>query len=368
MTKKNIIFFLPNFILGGASEAITKILKNINKKKFNTFLICLNKCSYINELKKNRVKVIIVNRSKTIFAMPQIKDKIKKISKNQLQTIFISNINYANILSIIFLRKIPHLKIITVDRTPLSELDEHQGKFIKFLKNVIIKFSIKILYKYSDIAIANSKIVSNRIEKFSNRKFYTIYSQSISKIKKFKIRKYKRNTTLNILWIGRLSEEKNFMTMIETAEKLKHLKIKIYIAGDGKLKNILITKINKLNLNHKFVFLGFKKDLQKYFNFCHLNINTSIFESFPNSVAQSINNSLPIIASKSGGGIDELLGFGKFGHMFEVNNSKNLSKYILKFIKKQKDFYTKAYKAHKNLRKFNFDKIDNQYEKIFLKL
>ena len=45
---------------------------------------------------------------------------------------------------------------------------------------------------------------------------------------------------------------------------------------------------------------------------------SSDFEGFPNSVVDAINYSVPVIATKSHGGIYEILGYGKNGFIFEV--------------------------------------------------
>ena len=44
--KIELIFFLPNFISGGAGKSITELCEALNKNKFNTNIICLNKCFY----------------------------------------------------------------------------------------------------------------------------------------------------------------------------------------------------------------------------------------------------------------------------------------------------------------------------------
>ena len=97
MTKKNIIFFLPNFSHGGASQSICKILYDLNKKKYNCYLICLNNCIYKKKLIKNSIKVIEINGKRTIFSFFKIRKKVLDIiKKNNFKSIFISNINISS--------------------------------------------------------------------------------------------------------------------------------------------------------------------------------------------------------------------------------------------------------------------------------
>ena len=46
MEKINLIFFIPQFILGGEGKSITSLCKNVNKKNFKISIICMNKCYY----------------------------------------------------------------------------------------------------------------------------------------------------------------------------------------------------------------------------------------------------------------------------------------------------------------------------------
>ena len=55
------------------------------------------------------------------------------ISNKYKKNIFISNIHYTNVLSLIFLRNLNNLKIVLVERTPIMELSIYFG-FIDFVK------------------------------------------------------------------------------------------------------------------------------------------------------------------------------------------------------------------------------------------
>ena len=90
--KKNIIFFLPNFIRGGASFSVTNMCIYINKEKCNVYVNSLLNTSYKKELKKYCKKIYIIDRNKVIFSLNYIvKNILSKFDKKN--TIFISNIH-----------------------------------------------------------------------------------------------------------------------------------------------------------------------------------------------------------------------------------------------------------------------------------
>ena len=108
--KINLIFFLARFGKGGAGNSVFRLCKNLNKKKYNIFVICLNKCAYEKELIQNKVKVIKISTSRVLFSLFELRKHISQITQKFSKNILISNINYTNLLCAIFIRKNHNLK------------------------------------------------------------------------------------------------------------------------------------------------------------------------------------------------------------------------------------------------------------------
>ena len=121
MKKKNLIFFLPDFVCGGGGKSITSLCRNLDKKKFQITIICLNKCFYKKQL-KSFCKIYEIPIKRALFAQKEISKIIKKIVDKNTDNIFISNLFYANALSAIFQKKYSNLKFIFTDRTAFIEL------------------------------------------------------------------------------------------------------------------------------------------------------------------------------------------------------------------------------------------------------
>ena len=58
--KIHTIFFLSEFVLGGAGNSIYKLCKNLPKKNYQISIICLNKC-YYKKLFKDKFFLISLN-------------------------------------------------------------------------------------------------------------------------------------------------------------------------------------------------------------------------------------------------------------------------------------------------------------------
>ena len=73
---------------------------------------------------------------------------------------------------------------------------------------------------------------------------------------------------------------------------------------------------------------------------------------------------MPVIASKSHGGIYEILNFGKNGFLYDLKNKSQLEKLIFLFCKNKTIFQKKAFLAYKNLEKFSPKKTITKFEKL----
>ncbi len=130
--KINLIIFISEFNLGGAGNSIFKLCKNLPKNKFKISIICLNQCYYKDELSKIGVELFEIKSKKTFFAMQKIRHLVKRLIRKDYKNIYLSNIHFSNILSVLFLNSID-IKIILVERTPYEELKIYYN-FFDFIK------------------------------------------------------------------------------------------------------------------------------------------------------------------------------------------------------------------------------------------
>ena len=360
--KKDIFFLLPVFTYG-AGQSVKRIVIGLDKKKYNKNVICLGKCQFKKELIKKNIKVYEVNKTKLLLAITSIK---KILSKNILnQKILISNIHYANVLSLIFFSKIENLKIVVSERTAIKELDIYFGIF-DFIKKKIIKILIILLYKKSSKIITNSSKCSKDLENIVNFKVHTIFSPSYlhEKVKK----KNKKNKQKIFLAVSRLAKEKNILYLVDAINLIRKKNFILKIIGDGDQRKKLISYVKKLKLEKKIKFLNFKRNTSQYFAESDLFINTSFFEGFPNSVVEAISNNVPVLCSKSHGGIHDIIKNKSYGNLFDISKVENLSSLILSFFKNENNFSKKTKIAKKNLKMFSIKKCIKDYENILSQL
>jgi glycosyltransferase involved in cell wall biosynthesis len=320
--QRHIYFFLPNFSIGGAGNSIFNICKEIKNSSYSIEIISLGKNYYKNAFNKIGIKTIELTNKKTIIAIFRILFLIKKKSKRK-EIVFVSNINYANVLSSIFLKNLRNLKLILIERTPFQEL-EIFFNFKDFFKKRIIFYLAKIFYGRADYIVGNSHAVSSYIESKIKQKVLTKYP--IIKINNNIKKKY--NKILNISWIGRNTKEKNLDDFIKCINLIKKQNIVINIITNSKSKKEIKNLISQ-NLLKKVNFYNFtnnNKTLNKIYKMTDIYINTSIYEGFPNTVAEAVNHGCLVISSKSFGGCREIIKNERYGFLYSTYNYKQLFK------------------------------------------
>ena len=365
--QKRLIFFLPSYILGGAGESIFKLSKFLVKYNFSILIISLGKNSYKKNFKKINCDVAEIDSSRAFFSIFKLRKLVMDESKKNFEKIiFISNLNYANVISLISLINLNKIKIILTERSSISELN-YSNSLSSKLKKKIIYFLAKFLYKFSDLIITNSKFEKNYIRnKFQLNNVVCIHPPSIKKlIKKNKNNNYKK--VLNIIYVGRLAKEKGVLVILKALKNLnKKYKFLFNLYGDGPERKSIEKFIKMHNLNKIISLKGFEQNKRLIFKNADLFINASLWEGLPNALVQSINyNVFPICSDAPGGNI-EVIKNGKLGISFKTNDENDLQKKVEKFFNKRLKLNNKSRIEH--LQNYTELKSNQKYLDIIKKL
>ena len=365
--KINIFFFISNFTFGGAGNAVFSFINKLNKKKFNINIIYIGESEYEKYIPRH-VKIFKIKNNffffKTLIGFFRIKKIIKNETKKNKFNVFISNIHYSNILTIIFLRNLKNLKIFLFERTSLKELDIYFS-FFSFFKNKLIKILIKILYNSADKVFSNSVSVKKEFKVIGiNSK--VIYSGSIKRIlpkKNFKKKKFYK-----LISVGRLTKQKNYKLLINSIKLLKSKNFKLFIYGNRAQKDKLKKIILKNKLEKRIYLMSQVENKDKIYKNADLLVHTALFEGLPNCIVEAINFGVPIIAYKGAGGISEILSNGKYGDIVKKHDEYEISKKIENFFKNPTILQKKIVKSKSSIYKFVDFKTAISLENEILKI
>ena len=361
--KCKIYIFHPYSNIGGADLSISRIIRNLKIRDFDVDFIYLNQQKISKYLDKSQINLIKVKSKRSIFSIYKVrKYLVKDKEKNYKKYIFISNQNFANVISFFILYKFTWIKHILIERNHLDEF-----KYQNSLKNKIIKYLIKKLYRNADVIIGISKKLSSDLSKLTKKKVITIYNPSFDKkifqFSKTKIKYFKKKNL--ILSVGRFENQKDPVTILK-AFKLVNKKIdaNLLMIGFGSKYNELKNFIKKNNLEKNVQLLVNISNPYPYYKFAKLFVLASKYEGFGNVIVEAAMFKIPVISSKCNSGPLEILENGKGGDLFEVGNYKELSKKILDNLK-NKNSNKKVNYLYKSLVRFNVKDHCKKYIKIF---
>jgi glycosyltransferase involved in cell wall biosynthesis len=323
--KKKLLVFIPSIEDGGVEKNLFIILNYLAIKIKNVHLVTFDnsKKSYFN----NKIKII-----NPIFNFQFLKGRYPKyiLCLLLLIKILIFDRNYlvlsfqANIY-VLIISKLFNLKVIS--RSNSSSAGWSQ--------NPIKHFIFSFFFKKADKIIVNSVDFKKEMDKKYQIKsvcilnpfiFNQIKINSLVKIKKI----YSKNV-LKIISVGRLTLQKDFMTMLKAIKLVKKRRIQLIIIGKGVEKNNLLKFIKNNKLNNSVKLIGYKKNPFKYIKQSEIFLLTSIFEGSPNVLIEAQCLKKYIISTDCPTGPREILQNGKFGELVKMGDYKNIAKRLENF-------------------------------------
>jgi glycosyltransferase involved in cell wall biosynthesis len=241
----------------------------------------------------------------------------------------------------------------------------------KYVNTILKKIFFRFFYKRSSEIIVNSFEFKKRLKKILNLKSTVIYNPIglPKRIIKKKINFFNQFRFLKIINIGRLTDQKDHITLIKALNLLKKegIKFKLYLIGQGNNYNKINNLVNKYKLTNNIKLAGFKEKAYEYINSADLFILTSKYEGLPNVLLEAQHFGIPIISSDCPTGPKEILINGKAGTLYKTGDYIDLS-YKIKLFIKNKIFSSKQVKfAKKNLNRFDDNIFLKKYNKIIMK-
>lgn len=97
--------------------------------------------------------------------------------------------------------------------------------------------------------------------------------------------------------IARLSEQKGLTYLLDAMSLLTVKDIRLFIVGDGELRNELENKVKELNLQDSVIFLGYRKDIVECINSFDFLVSSSLFEGLALNVIEAFMNAKTMVAS-----------------------------------------------------------------------
>lgn len=238
--------------------------------------------------------------------------------------IYSSTITFSAGIRLAQIFNIPHVQHIR------ENIDAFNYKFLYGYK-----FTMWHINKNSDCIICTCNAVKNRyIKELDEKKTFAIYN-GIPPIEDVPSKDY--NGILRLIQVARYMPDKRICDTLQAICELKKRgisNIQLDIYGSGMEENKYISIIKKHNLENSVKLMGFipKIDFSPY----HIGIMSSTFEAFARSTLDYMNNGLAVIASNTGGNLEQVVD-GETGLLYRVHSSDDMADKIEALYNKRTD-------------------------------
>jgi glycosyltransferase involved in cell wall biosynthesis len=375
---KKVVHIVDYLCMGGRENVVIDICNNLNKDKYKAYVISLsNDNNEIADRLDPDVTFIALpiglktrkNRIVFLLSFFSIRKKLIQIIKCINPEIVHTHSYVHRLLVIASALHVFSKKISFFHTVHTSGMYFEKSGIINFIKLSIEKFALT-LYKPSLIAI--SEIVQE-----NNIRFYKKYTKKTSYIpnginvdifnrKKYNIQRsvYSANDNdIIISYVSRISEGKNHLTLLKSMILLTSKKenIKLYLAGDGELRNELEQFVVNNGLQNNVVFLGSINNVPELLSITDIGVFPSEFEGFGLSLFEMMAMELPVVVADN-----EI--FKKFishevnGLIFPMHNHVSLFDNVLRLIEDDKLAALLKHNGRKFSEQFSIKKMISSYE------
>ena len=283
MRKNKILHLITGLSIGGAEKVVFDLARKMDRSKFEVYVIAIGKKDEMRAAFQNAgIATTVLYCSKNPISLLIGLVKIRKyIDQHSIELIHAHMFHAMFLAGLIRILK-PELKIVFTPHNFNLESKFREYLLAKMcvLRDVDILFSVDMERNYHH---SNIQIIPNGIE----TKAYQL--------------DLLRNKQFTFLAIGRLSLQKNFMSLINFASQLKeHYSFQILIAGTGDQEQDLANAIAEKKMEKKIQLLGHRNDITELCNRAHAFLIPSKWEGFPLVLLEAGAAGLPVITTAVG--------------------------------------------------------------------
>jgi len=376
MGEYNILYLHETSILGGAENSLINLVSKLDKNKFQPFFICPQEGSFVDELRKLNIEIDLVKfphlKSLNLFRIYNTTRKIKEIVKKRKIDLIHSSGVGTNFLGAISAR-LSHVPIIWHARNLLCEGMWDIDNFFSFLPDKIICNSEAIRERFYKKGKTDEKVITIingvDIERFNPR----ISGRQIRN--EFNI----NEEEVVIGMASRIDPLKGHEYFLKAAVEVvkNYPKVRFLIAGEAFssehfwLHEHLRNLVQKLGLEKKVIFIGFRKDMPQVLASMDIFVLASDAEPCGRVLFEAMASGKPVVATNTGG-TPEIVIDKDTGLLIPAKNYEALTIALLSLLN-DKDFAREmGQKGRKRVEKYftiekHIAKTEAVYEEFLVK-
>lgn len=354
MVQTDIAFFLPHLMGGGAEKVLSILASGLAERGLQVdFVLVKAHGVYLNTLSP-KVHVVNLNASNTYFSFPGL---ISYLRKNR-PAVFLSSLNLTNLIALLAVR-VSGTKTRSWIRIANTISYQKRSPWKQRLERVLIAW----MYPWADAIIAVSRSVAQDMARYAtvpDSKIHVVYNPvfdaNATEIGATTHRWLENPNCPVILGIGRLTEQKDFKTLINAFAILrKKQDAHLIILGEGELRRELEILAENLGVRQDLDLPGYVEDPRRYLQRSNVFVLSSAWEGLPNVLIEALSSNCPIVSTDCPGGVLEILADGKYGALVPVGDAAAMADAVQRTLEGHSPVVDPEW-----LEQFSFDRIIDQ--------
>ena len=365
MKKKNILFVIWSFSLGGGAEKMLSVLsRNLDIDKYNIDILEIENHGYKEKIGPHtKVLPAFLNHNIDSKLLHNIKWYIFKLFPRLIKKLKTGNKEYDFEIAFSYLYPVfcinKNTKTISWNHGSIYNLnteDKNREKLRKNLKyvNKIVAISEKTKdsivniypeYEYK-LNLINNGYDFNEIISASNQDIPHKIEDD------------------NLIFLGRIEQAKGIPRLLNIFKEVVKIlpEKKLYLLGTGDLDEYTLDYIKNNNLTNNVIPLGYIKNPYPYINKSAYVVMFSEAEGFPTVFVEGLALGVGFISTDVGG-VKELSNKNLCG--FISDDDKELTNYIISELSKEKyDRIIKSDACKNHVNKYSVTEQINKFEKL----
>jgi len=276
-----ILFYISNILGGGAARVMTNLANTLSQDEnsriilVTNFSVCKGKSEYPLSDKVIRKSIEEKESKSSSLKKNYLRiTSLRKIVKEEKPDVVVSFMAENCIRAIAATAFIKVKNIISIRNVPEIEVGTGiKGKLLRLILSTADGF----VFQTVDAKAWFPKFVQNRSRVIPNHvadKFFEI----------------ERNENQEgIVAVGRLTKQKNYPMLLKAfASVSEKFSDKLYIYGDGELKDELYLLCKELDISERVVFEGNVSDIENRLSKHRVFVMTSDYEGMPNALMEAL--------------------------------------------------------------------------------
>ncbi len=316
--RVHILHIIDALDYGGAQKLLVTLVRHTPADRFKVSVCCLQpKVELKGEIEAQGVRPLCLNRRRPSVLQPHrllaytfqnIRDVVRFCRRERVQVIqcHLSDAEFIGIAAGALCRI---RRIIPMNHFPFVPSGRSRGD----LRNLLRRLSCRILYNWlcaSVIAVSTDtaeRLISHfevdpkKIQVITNGVDMDVSHSAVGNGLREALGIISDSKV--VLAVGRLTRQKGHVYLIEAVARLKEEfpTLKVLIAGDGELKEILDSRCKELGVQDRVLFLGNRKDVPDLLAVSDLFVMPSLWEGTSLALLEAMASATAVLATDEPG-------------------------------------------------------------------